>query len=395
MSSTLEFLARRLRHAPSFFRFAIVGGIATTVDFFFFNIVLGGSGDPSTPHLLAAATTGFIFATYSSYQLNSRFTFRAARSSGALGRYFGVATVGLLIHNATLLMLRGWLDPGTVLELNAVKLGALGASMVWNYFGYRHVAFRASPERPELTSETVAVATVSLVIPTYNEEQRITSTLDLLIADAEPFQLLEVVIVDDGSHDRTAELVTARAAETDLPIHLIQLPRNRGKGAALRAGAAEAVGDYVAFLDADLSTTTSAIPRALAAIEAGADVVIGTRISPDGVDFRRTQPRIRQLSGRIFVALRRLIVGLPYADTQCPFKLFTKQAARLVYPEVQTDGWSFDVELLARARQHNLRIIELPVHWRHVGGSQLHTSPWTALRVLRELISIRVRVGRA
>jgi len=140
MSSTLELLARRLRHAPAFLRFAIVGGIATIVDFTFFNVVLGGRGDPSTTHLLAAATTGFAFA---SYQLNSRFTFRAARSSGALGRYFGVATVGLLIHNATLLMLRGWLDPGTVLELNAVKLGALGASMVWNYFGYRHVAFRA------------------------------------------------------------------------------------------------------------------------------------------------------------------------------------------------------------------------------------------------------------
>ena len=143
MSSTLELLERRLRHAPAFLRFAIVGGIATIVDFTFFNIVLGGRGDPSTTHLLAAATTGFTFATYTSYQFNSRFTFRAARSSGALSRYFSVAIVGLLIHNATLLMLRGWLDPGTVLELNAVKLGALGASMVWNYFGYRHVAFRA------------------------------------------------------------------------------------------------------------------------------------------------------------------------------------------------------------------------------------------------------------
>jgi len=239
------------------------------------------------------------------------------------------------------------------------------------------------------------VATVSLVIPTYNEEQRITSTLDLLIADAEPFQLLEVVIVDDGSHDRTAELVTARAAETDLPIHLIQLPRNRGKGAALRAGAAEAVGDYVAFLDADLSTTTSAIPRALAAIEAGADVVIGTRISPDGVDFRRTQPRIRQLSGRIFVALRRLIVGLPYADTQCPFKLFRRDAAARLFPAAETSGWAFDVELLARARALGLTITELPVDWHHITGSHVKVGPVAALKVVGELISIRRRVVRS
>ena len=142
MPSTLETLERRLRHAPSFFRFAIVGGIATIVDFFFFNIVLGGRGDPSTPHLLVAATTGFTFATYCSYQLNARFTFHAARSNATLVRYVGIAIGGLLIHNATLLMLRDGLDPSTVIELNAVKFGALGASMIWNYFGYRHLAFR-------------------------------------------------------------------------------------------------------------------------------------------------------------------------------------------------------------------------------------------------------------
>lgn len=252
----------------------------------------------------------------------------------------------------------------------------------------------SAPERSEPT-ETVAIASVSVVIPAYNEEQRITSTIDFLITNAAAFRILELIVVDDGSSDRTAELVAATANTSELPIRLVQLPTNRGKGAALRAGVVKAVGDYVVFVDADLSATPSAIPGALDVIEAGADVVIGTRLSAEGVDFRRTQPRIRQISGRIFVLLRRLIVGLPYDDTQCPFKLFTKQSAQLVYPEVQTNGWSFDVELLARARKHQLRIEQLPIFWRHVSGSQLHVSPRTALGVIWELIAIRARVGRA
>ena len=143
MSSTLELLGRRLRDAPSFIRFALVGGIATVVDFSIFNIVLAGRGEPSTLHLLIAATVGFGVATYTSYQLNARFTFRASRSTAALGRYIGIAVGGLLIHNTTLLILRGQLDPDTVIELNAVKLAALSASMIWNYIGYRQIAFRA------------------------------------------------------------------------------------------------------------------------------------------------------------------------------------------------------------------------------------------------------------
>jgi putative flippase GtrA len=143
MPSTLELLGRRLRDAPSFIRFAIVGGVATVVDFSIFNILLAGRGEPSTVHLLTAATIGFTVATYTSYQLNARFTFRASRSTAALGRYVGIAVGGLLIHNTTLLILRGQLDPDTVIELNAVKFVALGISMIWNYVGYRQIAFRA------------------------------------------------------------------------------------------------------------------------------------------------------------------------------------------------------------------------------------------------------------
>lgn len=140
--ATLVSLEQRIRYAPSFIRFGIVGAIATVIDFALFNIMLGGEYDPSTAHLLFAATSGFAVATYTSYQLNARFTFRAERTSGALGRYYAIAIGGVLIHNAALLGLRSVFGPETFIELNATKVGALSASLLWNYVGYRQFAFR-------------------------------------------------------------------------------------------------------------------------------------------------------------------------------------------------------------------------------------------------------------
>ena len=135
-------LDQRIRTAPSFVRFALVGFVATIVDFVLFNAALVGQYDPSTSHLMFAATSGFMVATYVSYQLNSRFTFRAERDNGVLSRYFVIAIGGILIHNGTLLALRAALSPETLIELNATKAGALSVSMLWNYIGYRQFAFR-------------------------------------------------------------------------------------------------------------------------------------------------------------------------------------------------------------------------------------------------------------
>jgi len=140
--ATLVMLEQRIRYAPSFVRFGIVGLIATIVDFTLFNAALGGQYDPSTSHLLLAATSGFTVATYTSYQLNARYTFRAERNNAVLGRYFAIAVAGVLIHNAALLGLRAVFSPETFVELNATKAGALSVSMFWNYVGYRQFAFR-------------------------------------------------------------------------------------------------------------------------------------------------------------------------------------------------------------------------------------------------------------
>ncbi len=236
--------------------------------------------------------------------------------------------------------------------------------------------------------------TVTVVVPAYNEADRIGPTLEHLRTAAARLGISEVIVVDDGSTDATATLVEGFEREREPTIRLVRLASNQGKGAAVRRGVVEANGDYVVFLDADLSAPPDAIPRAVAIREGGTDIAIGTRVAPGGADARGTQPLRRRLSGRAFSALQRLIVGLRYADTQCPFKLFSRDAAERVFPLVETSGWAFDVELLAHARRLGLAIEEFPVTWRHVGGSQLRVGPLTAIQVLAELISIRRRVGR-
>ena len=246
-----------------------------------------------------------------------------------------------------------------------------------------------------MTEATPPERAVTVVVPAYNEAARIPATLERLRSDAAALGILEVIVVDDGSADATAGIVQAQVTD-DLPaIRLIRLSENSGKGAAVKAGVAEARGDYVIFLDADLSASPTAIPRAVAAVRAGAAIAIGTRLIGDGTDARHTQPLQRRIAGRVFALMQRMIVGLPYADTQCPFKLFSRGAAQQLFPAVETSGWAFDVELLARARRLGMVVEEFPVAWHHVGGSQLRVGPLTALRVIGELLSIRSQVGRA
>jgi dolichyl-phosphate beta-glucosyltransferase len=236
---------------------------------------------------------------------------------------------------------------------------------------------------------------LAVVIPAFNEERRIERTLDRLIDEAAGLGITEVLVVDDGSEDRTAAAVRQVAARTSTPrIRLVQHEQNRGKGAALRTGLLAADADVVGYLDADLSVPPASFDGARTLIAGGAQAVAGARVSHQGAALRRGQPVLRRLLGHMFVATQQRIVGLRLRDTQCPFKVLTREAARAVAVECHVDGWAFDVELLLVAQRQGWRIEELPVEWRHIEGSRLRSDPATAWRTLRELLAIR-RVHRA
>ena len=213
---------------------------------------------------------------------------------------------------------------------------------------------------------------LSIVIPAYNEERRLPATLHTVLAwlDANACRDAEVLVVDDGSTDATAAVVEIRAGQ-EPRLRLVRNPGNRGKGYAIRSGMLAAKGDWILFSDADLSAPIEEFPKLLAAAEKqGAAIAIGSRAldrSLVGVH----QSQWRELSGIFFNVIVRLITGLPFADTQCGFKLFRREAARRVFPLQRLDGFSFDVEDSFVARMLGIPAVEVPIRWNNVEGSKV------------------------
>ena len=214
--------------------------------------------------------------------------------------------------------------------------------------------------------------TLSIVIPAYNEEQRLPSTLDAVFAwlDGSPYRDAEVLVVDDGSTDTTAALVEGRAAG-ESRLRLVRNPGNRGKGYAVRNGMLQARGEWILSSDADLSSPLEELPRLLsAAHEKNAAVAIGSR-ALDRSLIGVHQSQWRELSGILFNRVMRIITGLPFADTQCGFKLFRRDAARRIFALQRLDGFSFDVEDLFIAQSLGIAISEVPVRWNNVEGTKV------------------------
>ncbi len=203
---------------------------------------------------------------------------------------------------------------------------------------------------------------LSIVVPAYNEERRIGASLEKILAylARKPFAA-EVVVVDDGSSDRTTG-VAREALEGRLPFRLVRFDENRGKGAAVKAGVLASAGQAVLFTDADLSAPIEELDTFLLELDKGFDVVIGSRAIP-GCDIRVPQARHRQALGRFFNRLVRLFVMKGCRDTQCGFKLFRREAALDLFTRLRTAGFAFDVEILLLARKLGYRIAEVPVVW--------------------------------
>ncbi len=231
------------------------------------------------------------------------------------------------------------------------------------------------------------MATYSLIFPAFNESRRLPATLDKVLGFlARQHWKVEIIVVDDGSTDETAAVVR-QYARRNSSVFLVQNEGNRGKGYSVRNGMLNAHGDMLLFSDADLSSPIEECVKLFSALTAGADVAIGSRWLAPAVQTHR-QSRPRQLFGRIYNLLLRLILNLDYKDTQCGFKAFTRTAAYQLFSAQRIERWGFDPELLFLAKVYGLCVVEVPVEWGHAPASKIN--PITdGARMFLEMLNIR------
>jgi len=223
---------------------------------------------------------------------------------------------------------------------------------------------------------------LSIVIPSYNEELRLPTTLERIAAFLPSLgPNTELIVVDDGSRDRTAEVSEAFRAK--IPnLRVVPNGVNRGKGYSVRHGMLEARGRNVLFTDADLSAPIEEAPKLLDALQ-DYDVAIGSR-ALDRSLITVHESRFREFAGIVFNTIVRIVLRLPYVDTQCGFKAFRREPCRIIFDQQRIERFGFDPELLYLARHHGLHTTEIPVRWAH--------SPATKVNMLRDSVQMFVDV---
>ena len=238
-----------------------------------------------------------------------------------------------------------------------------------------------------IQKSAMTAPTHSFILPAYNESERLNESIPKVQEYVRERRLAaEIIVVNDGSTDATAEIVRQFAA-ADPMIVLLENPGNRGKGYSVRNGMLHARGNIALFTDADLSSPIPEADKLFAALSAGADIAIGSRWLQRELQTER-QPLMRQLYGRLFNLGLRAVLGLRYKDTQCGFKAFNRRAIDTVFPRQHIERWGFDPELLFLADKFRLKTTEVPVEWAHDHRSKIHPVR-DGLRMGMEVLKIR------
>lgn len=375
-------------------RVLLLGALSTVLDAGTFVALRQGLGWGVVPADLAA----LVLAAATSYGLH-RATATPddpyARWVDRPAAFVRITAVAGAVDLTVVVGLVALIDPTSAAAVLAVKLAALLVAGVVRSAGERRLLFRLvrdtqvhRVDRPDPPGDV----RLSVVVPAFREAERIGGTVAALhaaLAEVTADGGLEIVVVDDGSGDATADAATAAGAD----VVLVQ-PENRGKGAAVRRGALAARGRTVAFTDADLSYSPDQLVRLLAEVEDGWDVVVGSRRHEDTTTLVRAG-RLREVGGRAINLLTQVVLLGQYRDTQCGLKAFRSDVARLLFARSRIDGFAFDVELFHLAERFRLSLTEVPVSVENSSRSTVRVARDAAVLV-RDLFRIRRwgRIGR-
>lgn len=229
---------------------------------------------------------------------------------------------------------------------------------------------------------------LSIVIPAFNEEQRLPLCLEKTIRYVKDQSYeTEVIVVCDGCTDKTPSIARSFTKPYD-KLRVIEYSPNRGKGYAVKRGVLEAKGDIILFMDADHSVPIETVSSFIARIENGYDIVMGARHLKDTVIVQH-QMFLRELAGKAFGRLQKFILKIPYYDTQCGFKLFTKKAADFLFPKIKYECSYFDAELIYIAHNSGFKIIEMPVEWTHDGVTTMPVGFKRTIDLLQKLLRLK------
>jgi len=231
---------------------------------------------------------------------------------------------------------------------------------------------------------------LSIIIPAYNEEDRIVMTLDHTTAYlSQQAYRSEILVVSDGSTDGTGQVVKGYASNEKIAICFLEYFPNRGKGYAVRYGMCRGMGKYIMFMDADYSVPIEAVEQGIAKMQSGFDAAIASRALPES-NVVHHQNFFRELSAKLYTFIQNTYLAFNYPDTQCGFKIFTRRAAHDLFNRQRLDSVIFDPEILWLAKRHGYRVAQFPVDWTHMEDSRIqYDNLRKSLFVFQELFRIK------
>jgi dolichyl-phosphate beta-glucosyltransferase len=364
-----------------FFKYCIVGVLGTFVDLGALYVLV----EYFEMAVMPAVVLSFLLAVVNNYVLNKIWTF-GSRSKNYRKQFIKFLIVSVVGLGLTVGFMYVFVEVFVIWYMIAKALTSL-IVLVWNFLGNKYWTFKISPRLFHKLSEYKY--DVSIIVPSYNEENRIKGTLLAIEDFIESSSLkIEVLVVDDGSSDKTCEVVEKEIKDVDYDLKLVRSGKNYGKGNAVRLGVEAAVGEYILFTDADNSTPIQELDKFWKFIEEGYDVIIGSRYLKNS-DVKVRQSRLRILIGRAGNILIRLFLITGIKDTQCGFKLFTHKAAKDIFSRQKVRRFGFDMEALVVAKSLDYSIKEVPVSWFNSVESRVRPVR-DSLRTLKDLAYIKL-----